>query len=640
MIFSAPTWIKHPHTFADLITLTFTPAAAQRLAFLADPPSLCQPVNRRRGISLFLFCVLLCLTVPQSPGAQQNILAFTHATVIDATGAPALKDVTVVIKGDRISALGKSDKVRPPSDAQIVNARGKFLIPGLWDMHVHWYVKDYLPLFIANGVTGIRIMSGTPAHHQWRKEIAEGSLLGPRMLIASPIVDGPKPFWPGSVTAGNEEEGRQAVAKAMQDGADFVKVYSVLPRDAYFGIADEAKKRGIPFEGHVPFAVSVREASQAGQKSIEHLTGVLLACSSRENELLKSAQAALAGVLATNEPMTMVANNLRSEEVALETYSAAKASEVFADFRRNHTWQCPTLTVLRNVACLDDPAFGHDPRLKYMPRQVKSIWDPDNDFRFKGRTAEGVAIGKKVYQKELELVGAMRRSGVEFLAGTDTLNPFCFPGFSLHDELGLLVQTGFTPMEALQTATLNAARFMGRENDLGTIKAGKLADLILLDANPLDDIANTRKIGAVVYGGRLFPRPALNEMLSRVEALANIKSIAEPLLKIIDEKNVEAAVKEYRELKAADPAGYDFGEEELNSLGYQLIGRKRIKDAIAIFKLNVEAYPQSSNTYDSLGEAYLDDGNKELAAENYERSLNLDPSNGNANEKLKQLKVH
>src|SRR5262249_19092575 len=158
---------------------------------------------------------------------------------------------------------------------QVIDARGKFLIPGLWDMHVHWEMKDYLPLFIANGVLGVRVMWGMPIHHEWRKEISAGTLLGPRLNIASPIIDGPHPIWKGSVSVGNDAEARQAVIQAKQNGADFIKVYSLLPREAYFAIADETKKLGLPFAGHVPEAVNAGEASDAGQKSIEHLTGVL-----------------------------------------------------------------------------------------------------------------------------------------------------------------------------------------------------------------------------------------------------------------------------------------------------------------------------------------------------------------------------
>ena len=233
---------------------------------------------RRSLTLLFLLSSLLCLAPQKMSGATPTSLVITHVTVIEVTGAPPQPDMTVVIIGDRIAEIGHSDAIRPPKNAETVNATGTFLIPGLWDMHVHWYDKDYLPLFIANGVTGVRKMFGAPEHHQWRREIEAGQLLGPHMLIASPIVGGPKPVWPGSIAVSNAAEGRKAVTEIKQSGADFVKVYSLLPRDAYLAIADESKKQGIPFEGHVPDSISVEEASSAGQRTIEHLTGVLAAC--------------------------------------------------------------------------------------------------------------------------------------------------------------------------------------------------------------------------------------------------------------------------------------------------------------------------------------------------------------------------
>jgi tetratricopeptide (TPR) repeat protein len=205
--------------------------------------------------------------------------------------------------------------------------------------------------------------------------------------------------------------------------------------------------------------------------------------------------------------------------------------------------------------------------------------------------------------------------------------------------LGWLVQAGLTPMEALQAATINAARFMNREKDLGTIEKGKLADMVLLDDNPLEDIANTKKIWGVVFGGKFYSRASLDEMFRIVEMLANNQKapIAEVLFSTVTEKGVEAAISYYRELKANEADRHDFGEEQLNNLGYYLIGMKKYKDAIAILKLNVEMFPKSANVYDSLGEAYMDDGNKELARENYEKSLKIDPGNRNAVERLKAL---
>jgi imidazolonepropionase-like amidohydrolase len=471
---------------------------------------------------------LALLTSPQPPEPAKTPppLVFTHVTVIDATGAPARPGMTVVITGDRITELipesGPSESVRAPEGAQVVDATGKFLIPGLWDMHVHWFHKDYLPLFTANGVTGIRLMWGIPIHQQWRQELEQGTLLGPRLAIASPIVDGPEPIWPGSVAVKDEAEGRQAVIQAKKDGADFIKVYSRLPREAYFAIADEAKKQGIPFAGHVPAAVSVAEASDAGQKSIEHFTNVLEACSTREEDLRRMGAEAWA-TRPEGQKFPSRATLRPLSRLMLDTFSPEKANALAARFVRNHTWQCPTLTVLRNMANIQDPAIHNDPRVKYMPPGIATGWDPKGDFRLQDRTDEDYELSRASYRKLKELVAPMRRAGVEFLAGTDVINPYCFPGFSLHDELGLLVEAGLSPMEALQAATLNPARFLGREKDLGTVEKGKIADLVLLDASPLDDIGNTRKIDSVVFGGKLLPKAELQKMLADVEALANKK---------------------------------------------------------------------------------------------------------------------
>jgi len=471
---------------------------------------------------LFGFLLLLALPVRSAvqPPQAGRPLVLTHVTVIDATGAPAQPDRTVVIRGDRISEIGPAATLRPPQDAQVVDGTGKFLIPGLWDMHVHWYNKDFFSLFIANGVTGIRVMWGGPFHQQWRQEIERGDLPGPRMSIASPIVDGPNPIWPGSVTVKDAAEGRQIVIGLKPTGADFIKVYNRLPRDAYFAILDEAKKQGIPVAGHVPDAVSAIEASDAGQQSIEHFTGILEGCSTQEDEIRKAREEVWAH-LGPGERIASVASRRPLVRRMLETFSPEKADALLAHLARNHTWQCPTLTVLRNLAFLDDPKTRDDPRLKYMPSDIRTAWNPKDDFRLKDRTPEDFELARTAYRRQMELVGRMRKAGVEILAGTDVINPYVFPGFSLHDELKLLVQAGLSPLEALQTATRNPARFLGREKDLGTVEKGKIADLVLLDASPLDDIGNSQKIQAVVVGGKLYPKAELQQMLVRAEAASD-----------------------------------------------------------------------------------------------------------------------
>jgi imidazolonepropionase-like amidohydrolase len=464
--------------------------------------------------TLLLLAVGTLVSINSAPRVPESSLVLTHVTVIDGTGA-APQETTVLIAGNRISGLGNNFK--PPDGATVIDATGKFLIPGLWDMHIHWYDKDSLPLFTANGVTGVRIMFGFPMHQEWRREVANGTLAGPRMLIASPIVDGPKPVWPSSVAVATEAEGRQAVDKVKADGADFVKVYSLLPRDAYFAIAGESKKQGIPFAGHVPYSVSGVEASDAGQKSIEHLTGVLLACSTKEEELSRQlAEAAARAGAGTS----IAAESRKQSKTLVDTYGEAKAKALFARFAKNGTWQCPTLTVLHAIANLDDEKFTNDPRLKYLPSSFRAAWNPKTDFRLRSMTAEDYANSKRVFQKYLEITGSMSRAGVRIIAGTDVLNPYCFPGFSLHDELEWLVKAGLSPMAALQAATRNAAEFAGMLDSLGTIEKGKIADMVLLDASPLQDIRNTTKINAVIQNGRLLNRAKLDEMLLRIEQAA------------------------------------------------------------------------------------------------------------------------
>jgi len=592
---------------------------------------------RRLTMFFWLFVSFSSVLHAQSTADSAKTLVITHVTIIDANGAPPLPDRSVVISDHRISSISEVGRSALPKEARVIDASGKFLIPGLWDMHVHWYDKEYLSLFLVNGVTGIRIMWGDSFHQEFRKQIEASQLIGPRMVIAGPLIDGPVPYWPGSVSVHTPEEARQAVDASKQDGADFIKEYSFLPRDLYFAIAAESKKQNIPFAGHVPLAVSAEEASDAGQKSMEHLIGILPSCSSREQGFLQAAQADLADLLANKKAVFEGTHVRQLRDDLLSTYDPAKASQLFARFKKNGTWQCPTLTVLRSLAFRDQSSFLDDPRLKYMPRSIRISWDPAANGSIHGKSPEDYAYSKREFQKDLELVADMNRAGVDIIAGTDVLNPFCFPGFSLPDELEMYVKAGLSPMDALRTATVNPARFLGREKDLGSVESGKLADLVLLDANPLNDINNIRKISALIYDGAYFDRAALDAMLAKAERLASRKSIAEVLSQTISSSGVDAAIKQYHDLKSSQPTIYNFDEAELNSLGYKLLGSKKFKDAIRIFQLNVEAYPQSGNVYDSLAEAYIDNGDRQLAIANYQKSLQLDASNKNAVQMLKKL---
>jgi hypothetical protein len=473
------------------------------------------------------FVVLLAATrlLAQTP-ARENppTLILEHVTVIDGTGSKPRQDVSVELRGDRIGTIARHIKV--PLRVPVINAKGKFLIPGLWDMHVHLgYPEQYFALLVANGITGIREMyTGAPLRSMlaWRSRPDV-----PRIAIPA-FLDGPLMITPGAalpegaIPVSNEREARAAVRFLSQGGFDFLKVYNSLPRDAYFAIADEANKIGMPFVGHVPEEVSPLEASEAGQRSEEHLMNILLACSTNEDALRKERIRVMngGGDITNNERFRLLA--FPKSEGLLDTYSEAKCRHLFETFVKNRTWQTPTLVVLNGFAHGDE--LVKDPRASYMPREWRATAHPRQKYYMQDLKPEDfdalVVRIRELLERHKQLVRDMHKAAVPLLAGTDVsgFNPV-LAGFGLHDELGLLVECGLTPMEALQTATVNPARYFGLENEFGTIEEGKAADLVLLDADPLKNIHNTQKVRSVVMRGRFFSRSDLDTMLTRAAAL-------------------------------------------------------------------------------------------------------------------------
>jgi hypothetical protein len=436
-------------------------------------------------------------------------------SVIDVASGGTRRDNTVLISGNRITSVGPASSARVPSGARVIDGHGKFLIPGLWDMHVHAFLyvfSDFAgPLMIANGVTGARDMGYyIDTTLSWRARIAAGREIGPRLVLGA-RADGPvndARFVSHVVT---EEDGVRAVdtLTRKKDGsarADFIKPYSWVPRAAYFGIAAESKKLDVPFAGHVPYSVSVVEASNAGQRSIEHEDDLMRACSSSDS-LLRS-QMADTTTLSTERQVLRIRQQAR---VLRATYAPAKCRSVIATLARNHTWVTPTLIVYQPYAHAFDSASTHPELAKYVPGLVKGGW---------ARRASGVTRGDSMVVRSyfsFDRTRELRDAGVKLLAGTDMPLAFVYPGFSLHYELELLVRSGLTPLEALRAATYNPAEYLGALDSLGTVAQGKVADLVLLDADPLLDIRNTRRISAVIANGRLFDRAARAGLLSHVE---------------------------------------------------------------------------------------------------------------------------
>ena len=415
--------------------------------------------------------------VPSGP----DVLVIRDVALWDGTGGPRQPHATVLVRGDRVAAVGAVDEIAIPDGAEIVDGAGRFLIPGLIDMHVHalWdpsVPPVFLPLFVAHGVTTVRDMGGVldllPAT---RSALADGSLVGPRLIAAGAILDGPAPVHPEvSIAIDAPEEATAAVEAVAAAGADFVKVYTLLPAAAFAAAVAAAAVRGLPVAGHVPYAVGPVAAAAAGMRTIEHLMSEVEGYCGRD----------------------------RPEECA----------EIFAAFREHGTWQVPTLVLQGQT---EAGALCGDPRLRSLPRVVLVYW-------FDGATGPqgcaGAARSAVPFEPELPaeawLVGALREAEVPVLAGTDTGVPYSLPGSSLHDELALLVEAGLTPREALLAATRDAVRALGLGEELGTIEPGRVADMVLLGDDPLAGIRGSREIEAVVLRGRLLRRAELDSLLA------------------------------------------------------------------------------------------------------------------------------
>ena len=469
-----------------------------------------------------LACVLL-----GACAKKEGALAITHVTVIDCTGAPAQPDMTVLIERGRITAVTPSSFANIPWRTPILDARGKYLIPGLADMHVHLTAAGepggsrefMIPLLLANGITSVRDMGGyLESLLPLRKEIEAGTRLGPRIYLAGPYLDGDPPSFQPSLVVTNAVQAAGDVHDLKNRGADFIKVQSMLSRDMYFAIAQAAKSEHISFVGHVPDRVTAAEASAAGQRSIEHLTGVLRGCATDEPKLMHEQFLPASG---KERSVSSSQRQFDWNRELLQSFSETKAQLLIQEFVANGTWQTPTLILLQQDAyAVPNPNAARELRNKYIPRAILDRWMKNSRQTEAVTKLENPAVPTGLMKNSEHVVGEMQSAGVKLLAGTDAPAPFVYPGFGLHDELALLVEAGLTPMQALQATTSRAAEFMGKSETQGTVEKGKVADLVLLDADPLTDIHSTSRIFAVIVRGKLLDRVTLDALLSSVEKFA------------------------------------------------------------------------------------------------------------------------
>lgn len=573
-------------------------------------------------------CLLFGLFQYGAAQAQQAPLAIQGTTVVDVTDGSLSPAQTVLILADRIVAVGPVEEVAVPAEAEVVDAAGTYLIPGLWDMHSHALgsTRAFATLFkavVANGVTGIR--DPQPSSRELAAMIAPalrtGAIHGPvRLVVAGNMVDGPRPAWPVSVVADTPERGRAIVDSLAEAGVPFIKVYSKLWPATFLSIAERARQRGIPFVGHVPSSVSAAMASDAGQRSIEHFTGVMLGCTSAEEAALAELNAWRAASTRGDSRITENEAFGRRRTAALSApFDEKRCRDLLVRFARNETWQVPTVVSAWAISHASDSALASDPRTRYVPRDgVLSYWQGIFE-RLPPPT-----IMRTMYERQRRIAGMLEAHDVPLLVGTDMpAMPMVYPGFSLHDEMRLLVETGLSPLYVLQGATVNPARFFGMTDSLGTVEAGKLADLVLLEGNPLEDITNTQRIRAVVANGRLYRRDSLDAMLEDVASESARRSLSVLLSKTLEQRGFEVAREQYEALRRAAPDSVDLDVWELSDLGNDLLEQGRLEESTAVFEWNIETHPDSPYSYGTYAHALVRMGRLEAAEEMYQQAVRV-----------------
>ncbi|OUS01043.1 hypothetical protein A9Q86_09880 [Flavobacteriales bacterium 33_180_T64] len=463
----------------------------------------------------FIFYILVTIPLPEPPKPNKSLtdIVIKNTNIVDIE-SDSIYEQSLLIKNGVIIEIGDYEAFQVPKNTYIIDGKGKYAIPGLWDMHAH--VNSILaphfsfPLYISNGVTHIRDMGGHAEFtlkKEWRAQIEANTLLGPRLEgIGSTFVS--------NLTS--VEHTNAIINSFSGEMNDFVKTYNGILPKYYFQLLDEAEKKSISILGHRPRAVSAIEASKAGHKSFEHARLFLFECYSGSEELRAKYLTRYKGEF--NEGGAL--DNTTALRDMIDNHSESMFEDLVNEMVKNNTWFCPTHLTRKMDAYADNEAYLNDPRLKYINAIERRNWIGDTKGMINmDPTPEGRKTYMDFYKKGLELTGKAHKAGVKILAGTDANDTFCFPGFSIHDELLELVKAGLKPSEALKSATIHPASYFNLSHKYGTLEIGKVADIIILEKNPLSNIANTKKINMIIDGRHVYSRSNLDEILTFVELM-------------------------------------------------------------------------------------------------------------------------
>lgn len=487
-------------------------------------------------IKSFLFLIIaIAFSACNSPKKARTAAILTPDIIIKNVHTIDAKNglqtnMTVLVKGNKIGKIGRSNSLKFNADkAKIIDGKGKYLLPGLWDAHVHLvFEEDLTPamfrLFLAHGITSIRDTGGQlhlvlPEREKARKNPQNT----PRVMLAGPLLDGVPTVYDGStpsnphlgIGAASVAEAEKNADEMIAAKVDLLKAYEMLTPDAFKAILAKGKAAGLPITGHVPLSMDVIEASNSGMSSMEHMRNLEFACAKDWEDLLAKRQKMLFD--GQGEIGSTLRRNIHTAQRthAVGNQDPVRRAKVLKALADNETWQVPTMSIMMAGAKRFNVRPDWVETFGLLPKTVEDRWTTGAK-----KFAESPAnTARETYAEWFfEMVGHLKAADVDIMAGTDCPIFYLTPGYSLHEELALLVQGGLTPLEAIEAATIKPAEYFNMENELGLVQEGMLADLLLLDANPLEDIRNTLKINSVIRDGKLHDRPALDAIISDLKA--------------------------------------------------------------------------------------------------------------------------
>ena len=555
-----------------------------------------------RSPSVYLLACASVLIIAAGTRTQAtNIVAFEHVTVVPMDSERVLRDYTVVVRDQRIASMGPSRQIAVPLDARRVDGRGRYLMPGLADMHVHPYDTDQFINYLAHGVTTVAVLNGSPPVLRWRDEVARGARLGPRIYTAGPSLDGFPPGNPTFLSVATPDQGRRAVRQIANQGYDFIKAYHALTPATYAAIIDEARMQRIPVVGHVPIAVGVDTVLRFGQRMVAH------------------------------------AEEFFRERVD-STRREARLREIVSGLKKAGIVVIPNLSgyevYIRSIK--DLPRELADPEMRFASSAAYSERLPSHNRTIRQNPAQFLAGAERGAAVHRHFTKVLSDSGVSMMLGTDT-EFFGYVGASLHDEMRQMIRAGLTPYQTLVAGTAAAGNWISRDvrraDRFGHVAVGERADLLLLSANPLEDVNNTDRIEGVMAAGRWLPAERLRALRDSIaKEYAPLRVLAQHFDSLVTARRMPEAGTVLNQLRRLDRGGMPIAQVVLWVKGQRLLLAGDTLAAIRVLEWSAEIFPESHGAHSALAMALLSKGDTTRAVAAARRALLIFPMEARAEE--------